>query len=105
MSMTPPLKQAIQIVGLTKLARALAVSHQAVRKWQKAGRMPRTEWTGETNYSARIDALTDGKVPRELLLCKWPPPAEAAAQTETAAAKAGTDTHTAADPMEARHAA
>jgi hypothetical protein len=44
------------------------VSYQAVKKWEKAGRLPRTEWTGETNYSTVIERLTDGKVTRGDLL-------------------------------------
>lgn len=62
------ISQAIEIVGLAKLAALLGVSYQAVRKWEAAGRLPRTEWTGETNYSAAIEDATDGKVSRTQLL-------------------------------------
>ena len=72
MSTLDPLSEAIQIVGLTKLAAGLSVSHQAVRKWQRAGRMPRTEWTGETWYGQRIEELTGKAVTRDRLLAKWP---------------------------------
>lgn len=34
--------------------------------------MPRTEWTGETDYAAQIQALTGGQVSREALLAPWP---------------------------------
>jgi hypothetical protein len=67
-----PLEHAIQLLGLLPLARELGLSYQAVRKWQRARRMPRTEWTGETAYSERIQALTDNQVTREQLLAKWP---------------------------------
>lgn len=67
-----PLQRAIDLVGLTRLARECAVSHQAVRKWQRARRMPRTEWTGETGYSRVIERVTDGKVSRDELLAPWP---------------------------------
>lgn len=67
-----PVEEAIALLGLGKLARGLKVTHQAVRKWQKARRMPRTEWTGETNYSARIEELTHGEVTRARLLAPWP---------------------------------
>lgn len=73
-----PLKRAIALVGLTALAKACAVSHQAVRKWEAAGRMPRTEWTGETHYSAAIETLCTGQVTKEQLLAAWPKPDPAA---------------------------
>ena len=75
MSTLDPLSEAIELVGLTKLASGLSVSHQAVRKWQRAGRMPRTEWTGETQYGQRIEELTGNAVTRDRLLAKWPVPA------------------------------
>ena len=64
--------EAIQIVGLAKLARACGVTYPAIRKWEQAGRLPRTEWTGETNYSSVICRETEGKITREQLL--QPPP-------------------------------
>ena len=67
-----PLQAAIDQVGLTRLARECKVSHQAVRKWQRARRLPRTEWTGETGYSGVIESLTEGHVTRDQLLAPWP---------------------------------
>ena len=58
----------IDLVGLVNLARACDVSHQAVRKWEKADRLPRTEWTGESNYSKVFEAITKGEVKRSQLL-------------------------------------
>jgi transposase-like protein len=69
-----PLKAAIDQVGLTQLAKACGVSHQAVRKWQRQGRLPRTEWTGETTYATAIEQATAGGVKRDLLMAKWPAP-------------------------------
>jgi len=54
--------------GVSRLAEALGVSYQAIRKWERAGRLPRTEWTGETAYAEKIEALTSGRVTREQLL-------------------------------------
>lgn len=71
-----PLSCAIDIVGLQKLATALGVSYQAVLKWKKAGRLPRTEWTGETAYAQTIEMLTEGRVSRSRLLAPWPAPVE-----------------------------
>jgi hypothetical protein len=72
MNTSAPLDQAIGLVGLTALARECKVSHQAVRKWQRAGRMPRTEWTGETAYSVTIERITGGEVRKADLLRPWP---------------------------------
>jgi len=59
--------QAIEQVGLGKLAAACGVTYQALRKWEKAGRLPRTDWTGETDYAALIDRETGGQVSRQSL--------------------------------------
>lgn len=77
---TDPLQVAIDTVGLGTLAKELRVSGQAIRKWQRAGRMPRTEWTGETQYGQTIEELTGKAVTRDRLLAKWP----AAVATEKA---------------------
>jgi len=60
--------KAIEIVGLYDLANTCGLSYQAVKKWEKAGRLPRTEWTGETSYSVKIEKATNGEVTREELL-------------------------------------
>lgn len=60
--------EAINTVGLSNLARACKVSHQAVRKWEAAGRLPRTEWTGETNYAQIFEFESNGRVTRDQLL-------------------------------------
>jgi hypothetical protein len=58
-----------RLVGLKRLADACGLkSYQAVLKWEAAGRLPRTEWTGETNYAEAIEQVTDGKVTRKALL-------------------------------------
>lgn len=62
------ISQTIEIVGLAKLARVLGVTYQAIRKWEAKGCLPRTEWTGETNYAALIELATDGKISRSALL-------------------------------------
>lgn len=62
------ISQAIEIVGLVRLAGALGVTYQAIRKWESKGRLPRTEWTGETDYAATIEAETGGKVSKAALL-------------------------------------
>lgn len=53
-----------------KLSVALGkpITYQAIRKWQKAGRLPRTEWTGETEYAKHIAVITGGQVSETDLL-------------------------------------
>lgn len=62
------ISQAVEIVGLAKLARVLGVTYQAIRKWETKGRLPRTEWTGETDYASLIELATEGKVSKACLL-------------------------------------
>jgi len=62
------ISQAIEIVGLQAIAQACGVSYQAVRKWERKNRLPRTDWTGETSYSAAIEKATGGQVARQDLL-------------------------------------
>ncbi|KVK90325.1 hypothetical protein [Burkholderia cepacia] len=63
-----------QLGGITSFTKALnglierPVTYQAVRKWIARGRLPRTEWTGETNYSIAIESITSGCVSRDQLL-------------------------------------
>jgi len=61
---------AISLTSLSCVAQACGVSYQSVRKWEKNGRLPRTEWTGETEHAANIERATCGQVTREQLLHK-----------------------------------
>jgi hypothetical protein len=40
----------------------------AVSKWLRAGRLPRTEYTGETKYAQVLERAVDGQVTAEQLL-------------------------------------
>lgn len=62
------ISKAIQIAGLCNLARACGVKHQAIYKWREKGTLPRTDWTGETDYASRIEEATKGAVTRDQLL-------------------------------------
>ncbi len=84
MSHISPLEKAVQLVGLRPLAAGLGITYVAVRKWQSKGRMPRTEWTGETGYSAKIQEMTAGAVTKESLLASWPAADEQQQATERA---------------------
>jgi DNA-binding transcriptional regulator YdaS (Cro superfamily) len=79
MSNPSALDLAVQKLGHAATARACGVSPRAVRKWQAAGRLPRTEWTGETDYAGRIERASGGAVTREALLALPPRPAPAPA--------------------------
>jgi len=60
--------ESIKVIGLTKLAKACDISLAAILGWEKRGHLPRTDWTGETNFSFTIENLSDGKIKREALL-------------------------------------
>jgi DNA-binding transcriptional regulator YdaS (Cro superfamily) len=38
------------------------LSGKAVEKWRKRGRLPRTEYTGETHYAELIERATEGAI-------------------------------------------
>lgn len=52
------LLQAIALIpgGIRRVAAETGKSYEAVRKWTKNG-LPRTEWTGETDYCKTIERL------------------------------------------------
>lgn len=62
------ISRAIEIAGLSPLASACGVTYQAIRKWERRGRLPRTEHTGETRYAEAIERATRGRVKRTELL-------------------------------------
>lgn len=62
------ISKAIELAGLHQIAAGCGVTYQAVRKWEAAERLPRTEWTGETNYAEVIEQMTAGLVSKEALL-------------------------------------
>jgi len=88
MDISHPLEKAIAHCGLYRLARELNLTHQALRKWQRIGRLPRTEWTGETTYAEQIVAICGKAVTVDELKGAWPawPPATS---TTTEPAQAG----------------
>ncbi|MFT5451713.1 MAG: hypothetical protein ACI9N9_001199 [Enterobacterales bacterium] len=60
--------KAINIIGLNPLAAACSVTRQAIRRWEKSGRVPRSDFTHETNYGLIIETETAGKITRAELL-------------------------------------
>ena len=67
-----PLEKAVRFLGgYSATGRICGVSFMAVMKWVRRGRLPRTEWTGETDYASRIEAALDGTITREELLSSF----------------------------------
>ncbi len=62
------ISKAIELVGLCHLAQVCGVKHQSVYNWVKKGALPRTDWTGETDYASRIEEATKGVITRDQLL-------------------------------------
>lgn len=68
------LKQAVADAGgAERVAKVCGISVRAVYKWLAAGRLPRTEYTGETQYAEKIAAAAGGAFSsQELLECAAP---------------------------------
>ena len=61
-------EKAVELAGgFSATARLLGVTPKAVRNWVEAGRLPRTEATGETEYAATM-AQANPKIDKEILL-------------------------------------
>ncbi|WP_335987102.1 hypothetical protein [Acinetobacter bereziniae] len=69
-----PIQQAIDAVGGRTIASSLlGISYVAVRKMAEKGALPRTDYTGETNYAHILADNSNGKVTKEWLLDKANP--------------------------------
>jgi len=58
---------------------ARPVTYQAVRKWAAQGKLPRTEWTGESHYANAIEIVSiasGSPIARDELLRSCHPHAE-----------------------------
>lgn len=62
------ISKAIELTGLRPLAKMCGVTPQALYKWEAKGRVPRTDWTGETDYARCIETATKGQITRDQLL-------------------------------------
>lgn len=54
--------------GPEVVAKASGVSLRAVYKWFGSGGLPRTEYTGETQYATAIESVSNGRVTQQQLL-------------------------------------
>lgn len=52
---------AIELIGLTPVARRTGLYPSAVQKWRDQGYLPQTELAGLTHYAKDIEELSDGK--------------------------------------------
>ncbi|WP_432480995.1 Cro/CI family transcriptional regulator [Moraxella sp. ZY200743] len=69
MSLNPVLKAIKHFGGRTQVAKITGVSYMAVKKWERNGCFPRTEYTGETHYAKTLSQESDGVLSvTELLL-------------------------------------
>ncbi|MFY2513417.1 hypothetical protein ACNJ69_15280 [Acinetobacter soli] len=69
-----PIQQAIEAVGgRTSAAALLGISYVAVRKMAEKGVLPRTDYTGETNYAQIFAEHSNGAMTKEWLLEKANP--------------------------------
>jgi DNA-binding transcriptional regulator YdaS (Cro superfamily) len=60
---TASLLRAKSLLGsYNAIGRVCSVSGKAVMKWVAAGRLPRTEYTGETRYAEMIQSATNGAI-------------------------------------------
>lgn len=68
------LKESIaKIGGVPKAAAVCEVSQRAIYKWLAAESLPRTDYTGETNYAKRLADASDGRFTAEWLLAEATP--------------------------------
>lgn len=71
--MTPIQRVFDLLKGPSGVARSLGdqgirITPWAVNKWLRAGRLPRTEYTGETHYARALERAVDGQVTAAELL-------------------------------------
>jgi|TARA_R110001606_G_scaffold397010_3_gene572345 hypothetical protein len=48
--------------GVPTVASVCSVSVRAVYKWIERNRLPRTEYSNETNYAQKIEQASEGKI-------------------------------------------
>ncbi|AFJ47293.1 helix-turn-helix transcriptional regulator [Shimwellia blattae] len=62
------LGEIIKYIRVPVVAEVCGRSPRAIYKWMRSGCLPRTEWTGETDYARRISVASDGKYSPEQIL-------------------------------------
>jgi hypothetical protein len=67
-----------QIGGVVKASAVCGVSQRAIYKWLSAEALPRTDYTGETNYAQRLADASSGQFTAAWLLAEAAPKKTAA---------------------------
>ncbi len=62
---------AIQRHGIEKVSKLMNISVSSIRKWKRDGRLPRTEFTGESDYASILRCLTGISHAKILLSSKY----------------------------------
>lgn len=71
--MTNPVERAIShFGGIPNVQKMLGISYVAIKKWQDKGYFPRTEYTGETNYTQVLAEASNGAFTAGDLLPLYP---------------------------------
>lgn len=78
----PTLAEAIKDIGVMAIASACGCSPRAIYKWIEKGALPRTDFTGETDYAGQIAGVSGGKYSAEYikLISRPQKPNESSAQ-------------------------
>lgn len=66
--MNRTLKEQLTLVRVAEVSNICDVTVRAVYKWIARGRLPRTEYTGETDYAKQLEEATNGAVTAKELL-------------------------------------
>ena len=62
------LEDVIKTVRVSVVADVCGVSQRAIYKWMDNGKLPRTEYTGETNYAEKIALASNGLFSADAIL-------------------------------------
>jgi len=67
-----------KVGGPVAAAKACGIRRQAIDKWIAKGSLPRTDYTGETNYAEKLSEAAAGEFTAEWLLAEASPRKSAA---------------------------
>ena len=63
----PAFSELIKSIGVSAISKACDCSPRAIYKWIERDALPRTDFTGETNYAERIAIASDGRFSADLI--------------------------------------
>ena len=66
--MTRSIQDQLTSVRVARVAEICGITRKAVYGWIARGRLPRTEYTGETDYAKQLEEATNGAVTAQELL-------------------------------------